>query len=388
MQTFYRKALVQLLGLFVVSLILGLMLWGVSGREASFFPEQRSDITWYLSANSDADNGGRSHINLHEQITHLNYSFRLSSLVSAPYAGVNLTLSSEIPPILYRDLSQLTQLSFWVTCDQQNILTFTLTTYDDDRTVDGQGLSYRPATTHFSCGPQASRVDIDLRYLEVPSWWLRLNQLNLSDRDYSLEKVTHLNFGVSEQTPRDVSSRVNIESLMLSGVRWHVLFVGSALLLFIWVAFGVWCFRRYTHALIGVLTEKTKTDKQFFARQELSLESQNDKNKNAVLAYMAEEYANPELSIDIAVSTLGINRVKMNAILKEVVGLTFSTYLNKLRLTEAARLLANNQSANVAEIAYSVGYKNVSYFNKLFKDEYSCTPKTFKSLQQETEGVN
>ena len=38
------------------------------------------------------------------------------------------------------------------------------------------------------------------------------------------------------------------------------------------------------------------------------------------------------------------------------------------------------EEANVAEIAYSVGYKNVSYFNKLFKEEYGCTPKTFKSL--------
>ncbi|WP_157200825.1 AraC family transcriptional regulator [Massilia sp. Root351] len=34
----------------------------------------------------------------------------------------------------------------------------------------------------------------------------------------------------------------------------------------------------------------------------------------------------------------------------------------------------------MAEIAYSVGYANVSYFNKLFKEEYGCTPKAFRSL--------
>jgi AraC-like DNA-binding protein len=51
-----------------------------------------------------------------------------------------------------------------------------------------------------------------------------------------------------------------------------------------------------------------------------------------------------------------------------------------LRLTEAARLLNEKSSATVAEVAYSVGYANVSYFNKLFKEEYGCTPKAFRTL--------
>jgi AraC-like DNA-binding protein len=61
-------------------------------------------------------------------------------------------------------------------------------------------------------------------------------------------------------------------------------------------------------------------------------------------------------------------------------GFTFTGYLNKLRLTEAARLLADKPEASIAEIAYSVGYKNVSYFNKLFKEDYGCTPKIFRSI--------
>jgi len=94
---------------------------------------------------------------------------------------------------------------------------------------------------------------------------------------------------------------------------------------------------------------------------------------------MATEYPNAELNLELVVSELGVSRSKINDILREELGYTFSAYLNKLRLTEAARLLAEKEEANVAEIAYSVGYKNVSYFNKLFKEEYGCTPKTFKS---------
>jgi AraC-like DNA-binding protein len=50
----------------------------------------------------------------------------------------------------------------------------------------------------------------------------------------------------------------------------------------------------------------------------------------------------------------------------------------KLRLAEASRLLVENTSASIAEIAYSVGYKNSSYFIKLFKEEYQCMPKAFR----------
>jgi AraC-like DNA-binding protein len=77
---------------------------------------------------------------------------------------------------------------------------------------------------------------------------------------------------------------------------------------------------------------------------------------------------------------VGVTRGKINDVLKNEFGFTFSGYLNKLRLTEAARLLAEKDSATVAEIAYSVGYGNVSYFNKLFKEEYGSTPKAFRAV--------
>jgi AraC-like DNA-binding protein len=48
------------------------------------------------------------------------------------------------------------------------------------------------------------------------------------------------------------------------------------------------------------------------------------------------------------------------------------------QLTEAARLLTDQAGATVAEIAYSAGYANRSYFNKLFKEEYGCTPGAFR----------
>jgi AraC-like DNA-binding protein len=123
-----------------------------------------------------------------------------------------------------------------------------------------------------------------------------------------------------------------------------------------------------------------KTDLPLVAYRQLTLEPYRDKEKAAVLKFIATSYTNPELDLEGVVAATGTNRTKVNEVLKSELGMTFTSYLNKLRLTEAARLLTEKSDTTVADIAFSVGYANVSYFNKLFKEEYGCTPKAFRTL--------
>jgi YesN/AraC family two-component response regulator len=52
---------------------------------------------------------------------------------------------------------------------------------------------------------------------------------------------------------------------------------------------------------------------------------------------------------------------------------TFKEYLYYLRISEAKELLKNS-NLNVSEIAYSVGYKNVTHFNRVFKTKEKNPP--------------
>jgi AraC-like DNA-binding protein len=52
--------------------------------------------------------------------------------------------------------------------------------------------------------------------------------------------------------------------------------------------------------------------------------------------------------------------------------------LNNLRLSEACKLMGASDYT-IAEIANQCGYNNLSNFNKLFKQQYRCTPKEFKA---------
>jgi AraC-like DNA-binding protein len=121
----------------------------------------------------------------------------------------------------------------------------------------------------------------------------------------------------------------------------------------------------------------------FVAYRELTLEPFKDKEKAAILQFIGMHYTDPDLNMAAVTTRIGADRKKINEILKTELGLTFTGYVNKLRLTEAARLLKDRPGTPIADIAYAVGYTNISHFNKLFKEEYGCTPRAFRSLATE-----
>jgi AraC-like DNA-binding protein len=134
---------------------------------------------------------------------------------------------------------------------------------------------------------------------------------------------------------------------------------------------------------VASLDSRMKTDLPLVAYRQLTLEPYKDKEKASVSRFIATNYTNSDLDLEAVAVGTGVNRNKINAFLKAELGMTFTAYLNKLRLTEAARLLAENNDAAVSEIAYSVGYGSVPYFNKLFKEEYGHPPKAFRSLAKQ-----
>ncbi|GMQ26039.1 AraC family transcriptional regulator [Algoriphagus sp. oki45] len=58
---------------------------------------------------------------------------------------------------------------------------------------------------------------------------------------------------------------------------------------------------------------------------------------------------------------------------------TFTQYLQQLRISEAQKLLQETD-LGVSEIAYRVGFENLSYFNRSFKSHTGMTPREFKNL--------
>ena len=69
--------------------------------------------------------------------------------------------------------------------------------------------------------------------------------------------------------------------------------------------------------------------------------------------------------------------------IKTETGENFVNHLQKVRLEHSCRLLANTDKS-VYEIMCSVGYRDVKFFNLLFKKNFSATPSEYRKRLKNT----
>lgn len=386
MLTFYKKAALTIFGLLALTLGLGTFSINRVFVSHALFPAKESPFSWKLETITDVERGGSSTVSIAEDVYSLDYEYFLTEDIMFPYVIAVVAFDELENAQELVDLSKYSTATFRIKCSEPNVLTFYVHNFDEQVTNPADFDTYRVASALFSCHETWSDIEIDLRHLTVPEWWLKRENVDVADHNYWLDKVVAIAFDASRAGPLNTLIKVRISGLTLHGRDWRYLWLFAGISLLLWGGYLRWLFRFYTASLIEDVKSRLKKDRSLIAYQQLSIEPHKDGKKSQVLRLMATEYANPDMSLELATATLGISRTKIKKILKDELDLTFSGYLNKLRLAEAARLLSHQRDANVAEIAYSVGYNNVTYFNKLFKQEYGYTPRTFKGLYQSQNG--
>ncbi|MEM7370607.1 MAG: ATP-binding protein [Bacteroidota bacterium] len=72
-----------------------------------------------------------------------------------------------------------------------------------------------------------------------------------------------------------------------------------------------------------------------------------------------------------------LSRMQVHRKLKALTGLSASLYIRQIRLRHAHQLLRRSD-LTVSEIAYQVGFKNPSYFSRVFAEEYGHSPSEIR----------
>jgi YesN/AraC family two-component response regulator len=96
----------------------------------------------------------------------------------------------------------------------------------------------------------------------------------------------------------------------------------------------------------------------------------------AVRQIVDEHYAEP-LSLKSLAERLYINAAYLGQLFKATEGITFNDYLLQLRMNKARDMLAYTDM-KVYEIAMSVGYKELDWFYKKFKETYSLSASEYR----------
>lgn len=370
--TALRKISLVFSALLIVS---GLLVWFAvhnSYTTHALLPKPQSHYPWRAWANAGAHQGQSASIDLRESTYSLSADFTLGSGAQYPYANLGLTFDDEENPNRLIDLSMYQSVVFRIKCRPANVLTFSLYTYVDKITRIPDITSYRLSETFLSCHPEWRDVRINLQALSTPGWWLGQHQMNLADQDYRLDQARGFSIISSPESPLDTPSSIIIESIVFAGRDYFWVYLIAGLAVLLWAGFAYWAIPYWA----AQRPARTETN-ALISYQPVTAEPKHEREKAVVLAYLAREYSNAEVSVESAVKATGVNRTKINNILRDETGLTFTGYLNKIRLTEAARLLADERMG-VAEAAFAVGYSSLSYFNRVFKKAYGCPPSTYK----------
>jgi AraC-like DNA-binding protein len=379
-QAFYKKALLTLILLLIADALIAGFCIAQSYPSMTLIPQERGGLHSRVLTTTDAALGGTSAIRLIESGRQsLRFGFKVTNATAYPFVSAQLLLEDGRGNAVPADLSRYTTATFVARCAPANALLFTMQTFDPGISKPGEFLTYPSPETYFACSEHGTPVSLDLTRLALPPWWFDQLKIDPLHQSYTLERVAKFEFGVSLQSPREADSDVEISDFTLHGRDERYLVALALILAASLGAFVFWFFRAHTRALVASLESHRTEDMPLMAYRQLTLEPFKDKEKTAILQFVASHYTDPELDLDGVAARIGANRDKINDILKMELGMTFTSYLNKLRLTEAARLLAEKDGKSIADIAHAVGYANVSYFNKLFKQEYGCTPSALRS---------
>ncbi len=122
---------------------------------------------------------------------------------------------------------------------------------------------------------------------------------------------------------------------------------------------------------------------------EMEIPSLDEALIRRALQCVEENMDNPELSVEMLSSYIGMHRMNLYRKLQSILGQTPSVFIRSIRLKRAAQLLRNSE-LTVTEIAYMVGFSSLKYFGKYFKEEFGMTPTQYaeKNNDRSTERMD
>ncbi len=125
--------------------------------------------------------------------------------------------------------------------------------------------------------------------------------------------------------------------------------------------------------------DKRDTERKEQKNQELKMDP-GDKSKYIMdaIAYVDENYANPNISVKAVADYLGISEGHLSHLFRKETDSTLMAFVTKRRMRVAMSLLQDYRH-KIYEVAEQVGYRNITYFSATFKKYVGVTPSEYQN---------
>lgn len=106
---------------------------------------------------------------------------------------------------------------------------------------------------------------------------------------------------------------------------------------------------------------------------DIKVESQDERFLRKAIDVVEANMSNVQFGVEVFAAEVGMSQTQLYRKLTSITDYSPNEFVRHLRLKRAENLLAQ-KAGNVAEIAFRVGFQNLSYFSKSFKEKFGVSP--------------
>lgn len=116
----------------------------------------------------------------------------------------------------------------------------------------------------------------------------------------------------------------------------------------------------------------------------IELKSADEILLEKVMKTINARLSDPALNVEMLAQEVGLSRVHLHRKLKELTNQPARDLIKSIRLKQAANLLVSKK-LGISEVAYTVGFSNLSHFSNSFRDFYGLSPKDYVAQNKKQE---
>lgn len=105
----------------------------------------------------------------------------------------------------------------------------------------------------------------------------------------------------------------------------------------------------------------------------------NDTRIGTVIKYIKDNLTDKDISVDVLAKKAYMSASHFHKQFKNTLGISPIDYINSEKIKFSKKLIKENKSFRISEIAFKSGFNNTSYFNRQFKKMELMTPQQFKA---------
>jgi len=280
----------------------------------------------------------------------LTFQYELKKGFSNPYAGISFQPEGGI-----FGLENFNKVEIDISESTADNFLLYLNTVDPDVRDKAHRLATRHSYLRIA-NKDHGLIKMDLKDLVTPEWWYVV--IGQSPSEFG--KI-HLESTVNLVLTTGLSSKLNQpEILRIKSIRFYKdNFQGVLILVNIWFCIFLVLF---VYEWQKFRRQKRKPIEIKYKAVEIPELPEID--SKTFIEYLNTHYHDPDLTLSKVAEATGAQE-----------RIIFKTYINKIRIEEAQRLLTNPK-LNISEVAYTVGFNSPNNFNKVFKKLTGKTPSS------------